>query len=353
MKIIYVQSYPVYHDLLSVDEWIALENRDKWMPAITAELGHEVEIWATSTHHQMALYTWKEGVEITIRLFKADHSPSKSKYHFSSDMLAYARQHPADYYVIKGLDGGTGVRLVELVLKPQRRLFAYVVGGKCTSPHLHLAHAVFYESDVQVKLLTAPYWTATGRKKTKAHLIKLPKSVDTDHFKPLPEVDKSHDLISAGRLIPYYKNFDDLFTLAPEFTVAFIGGGPLLTQNQTKWPSVHWWGPVSNAQVVNHLNTAKAFFYPSKRDYFPRALVEASAVGLPVLCFDHSIGPDVVPDSIGLRLNGSTFRESIRALFREPSRLTEMGVKSREHALAHYGKESTKEAIRALLELLK
>ena len=353
MTIIYIQSYPIYHDLLSADGWLALENRDKWMPAITAELGHKVELWGVSDHDRVVEYLWKEGVSVTIRLFKADHTPSKTKFHRSSGMLAYAKSNPADYYIIKGIDGGAGVHIIEQHLKPKRIPFAFVIGGKCTSPLLHLAHAVFYESDVQIPEITAPYWTLTGRKRTKAHLIKLPKSVDTERFRPMPEIEKKHDLISAGRLISYYKNYDDMFALSSELRVAFIGGGPLLDENKQKWPQVTWYGSVPNTDMSAYLNTSKAFFYPSKRDYFPRAIVEAAACGLPIICFSNHVGADVVPDSIGLRLNIDSYHDIIKNLFSDSERLTILGNKAHEHALANYSRESSRGAVEALLNLLK
>ncbi len=353
MTIVYLQSYPIYHDLISADGWIALENRDKWMPAITAELGHDVEIWGVSDHDRVVTYPWKEGVSVTIRLFRADHTPTKSKHHWSSGLLAYAKQHPADYYIIKGVDGGAGVHLIDTHIKPEGRPFAFVIGGKCTSPYFHLAHTIFYESEVQIPEIVAPYWTISGRKCSKAHLIRLPKSVDTERFRPMPEIEKVNDLISAGRLISYYKNYDDMFSLSHQLRVAFIGGGPLFDEDKSKWPHVKWYGSVPNTDVASYLNTSKAFFYPSKRDYFPRAIVEAAACGLPVLCFDDHVGADVVPDHVGLRLRRSDFRETILSLFDDPGRLREMGVNARTHALEHYGKESSRAAVEALLKLLK
>jgi glycosyltransferase involved in cell wall biosynthesis len=168
----------------------------------------------------------------------------------------------------------------------------------------------------------------------------------------MPEVEKVNDLISAGRLISYYKNYDDMFSLSHELRVAFIGGGPLLDENKSKWPQVNWYGSVPNTEVASYLNTSRAFFYPSKRDYFPRAIVEAAACGLPVLCFDDQVGSDVVPDNVGIRLNRSDFKEAIMELFKNPDRLREMGDNARSHALENYGKESSRAAVEALLKRL-
>lgn len=55
MKVIFLQTYPVYHDGLSTEQWLKLENRDKWMPALASTLGFESELWAvdlvTSIHN--------------------------------------------------------------------------------------------------------------------------------------------------------------------------------------------------------------------------------------------------------------------------------------------------------------
>ena len=46
MRVAFVQTYPVYHDLLTQERWLALENRDRWMPGVLAAMGHDVELWA-------------------------------------------------------------------------------------------------------------------------------------------------------------------------------------------------------------------------------------------------------------------------------------------------------------------
>lgn len=352
LKIIFIQSYPTYHDFIHTSDWLRLENRDKWMPAITAEMGHEVEIWAVSNYDLIDSYDWQGDTTLTIRLFKADHTPKMSKHHYSSAMVRYALNHPADYYVIKGLDGGAGIHIIDEYLKKYDKPFAFIIGGKCRSQYLHLAHTVFYESEKQIPEITAPYWTLTGRKRCEAQLIKLPKSVDLTHFSPMSNIGKRHDLVSVGRLIPYYKQYDDLFDLSHILSVGFVGSGPLLQQNNKIWPLVHWYGAIQNAQVPLVLNTANAFFYPSRRDYFPRVIAEAAACGLPIFCFEDSISHDVVPAHIGFRLSSRNYQDGVLTLIKDIDKLAEMGMEARKYALSHFGKYSTKSALEQLISSL-
>lgn len=352
LKIIFIQSYPIYHDHIDTSQWLRLEHRDKWMPAIAAEMGHEVEIWAVSTYDLESTYRWNEDTIVTIRLFKADHTPPKSKHHYSTAMVKHALEHPADYYIIKGLDGGAGIFMIDQFLKKSGKPFAFIIGGKCQSHYLHLAHTVFYESDRQIPQIMEPYWTLRGRKRCEAHLIKLPKSVDLDHFSPMSAIDKTFDLVSVGRLIPYYKRYEDLFTLSEYLNVSFVGGGPLLEQNKRIWPDVHWYGTIQNAHVPMMLNTARAFFYPSKRDFFPRVIAEAASCGLPILCFEDSISEDVVPEHIGLRLRSKNYEDSLLSLIQDADKLTEMGIEARSYALAHFGKDSTRVALEKFVSRL-
>jgi glycosyltransferase involved in cell wall biosynthesis len=351
MKIIFVQSYPVYHDNLSDEAWLRLENRDKWMPALMAKAGVEVELWAVGATRRDLIYEM-EGSAITIRLFKSTSKGKRTKFHFSDDLVTQAMEHPADHYIIKGVDGGIGVRLIRKYLRPTRTTFSFIIGGKCESRYHKDATVIFYESDRQFEHLTSRKWGIfPGVLPDK--LVRLPKSVDTNLFVvPDPEV-KTYDLITIGRLIPYYKNYSSLISLADEYKIAVIGGGPLLDEFRVNYPKIDWLGHIPNNEVPAYLKRAKMLFYPSIRDFFPRAISEAVSTGLPVAAFNISISKDVVRPEFGILFGRMNYREELRNLLTQTERLQKMGKAAREYATKNWHKHSTEPAIQELLNRIR
>ena len=67
-------------------------------------------------------------------------------------------------------------------------------------------------------------------------LIRLEKSIDTDVFRPLPDAENRWDVISVGRLISNYKNYQALGVLSDALRVAVIGGGPAEDELKKKYP---------------------------------------------------------------------------------------------------------------------
>lgn len=134
-----------------------LENRDKWMPILTAKAGVEVELWAVGATRQDVTYEM-EGSSITIRLFKSTSKGKRTKFHYSDDLVAQAMEYPADHYIIKGVDGGVGVRLIKNYLRPWKKGFSFIIGGKCESVYHKNAKIIFYESDRQFEHLTSKKW---------------------------------------------------------------------------------------------------------------------------------------------------------------------------------------------------
>lgn len=351
MKIIFVQSYPVYHDNLSDEAWLRLENRDKWMPVLTAKAGAEVELWAVGATRQDITYEM-EGSSITIRLFKSTSKGKRTKFHYSDDLVAQAMEFPADHYIIKGVDGGVGVRLIKNYLRPWKKGFSFIIGGKCESVYHKDAKIVFYESDRQFEHLTSKKWGFfPGVAPEK--LIKLPKSVDTKLFGVPDPDEKTYDLITIGRLIPYYKNYSSLICLADEYKIAVIGGGPLLDEFRVKHPKIDWLGHIPYNEVPGYLKRAKMLFYPSIRDFFPRAISEAVSTGLPIAAFNISISKDVVRPEFGILLSRMNYREELRNLLAQTERLQKMGLAAREYASKNWHKHSTEPAIQELLNRIR
>ncbi len=353
MRILFVQTYPVYHDLLSTEAWLAVENRDKWMPGILAAEGHEVALWAVAEEAGVYPCHLRGMAGFSIRLFTPTHRGRHTKFDYSDALVEAAQEAEADVFVLKGTDGGVGVRLLEQYLLPARRPFVFVIGGKFYTPHVPKAKVVFYETEFQRQILAHPGWRF-WRKPVPAHrLIRLPKSVDTEHFRPMPEVEKRYDVIAVGRLIARYKRYEALGKLSQVLRVAVVGGGPAAEELARRYPAVEWLGPKPHAEIPFYLNQARVFMYSGLRDYYPRVIPEAMACGLPVVAFREAIKPDVVPPTCGFLVSRRRYVEDVVSLVRDEKRCTEMGRRARMVAEERLHRYSSREAMHEMLQRLR
>lgn len=352
MRVAFTQTYPIYHDLLSTEAWLARRNRDLWMPGLLADMGAEVELWGAnhrSSTHRLSL----EGCgPYTVRLFESVSWSRKTKTHYSNALVRHAHRFDADLHILKGTDGGVGTHLIRQYLQPAHKPFVFVIGGKYYTRHVPEAAFVFYETEEQRRHLRRPGWRFWRRAVPDEKLLRLPKSVDVTVFRPMPEVDKQWDIISVGRVINRYKSYAPLGTLSDAFDVAVVGGGPALGTMKRKYPRIDWLGPVPNREIPMLLNKARTFMHAGTNDYFPRVIAEAAACGLPCLAFARAIAPDVIPPGCGLRLPNTKYVTPIRALLDDTQRLHRMGRNARRYAARHLHKYSARRPLKTMLQRL-
>lgn len=353
MRVAFIQTYPIYHDLLSTRQWLQRENRDLWMPGILSGFQVDVELWAAGKENSTHSFHSDGLAEYTIRVFESQKKRGGTKKHYSDSLIEHAMAYDADLHVLKGTDGGVGIRLLRRFLLPQNKPFVFVIGGKYYTRHVPQANLVFYETEEQRQLLESPGWRLWRSKVPESRLMRLPKSVDTDLFHPMPDVRKRWDIISVGRIINRYKSYDPLGKLAEQADIAVAGGGPALEDLQEKYPSIEWLGHIPNKQLPDALNMAHAFMHAGKNDYFPRVIAEAMACGLPTLAFRDAIADDVIPNCAGLRLPKQHYVSTVSDLLRRPKRLRTMGRAARQIATENYSKYSTQEPLLKMFERMR
>lgn len=354
MKIIFIQTYPVYHDGISDADWLKLENRDKWMPSIAASLGYESELWAVSKKRSEHLYRWNSSVTVPIRIFPADSLKGRSKKHVSSELIDIAKEQKDVHFFLKGLDGGIGTQLLKEHLLQNQIPWSFIVGGEYISRHSSNARFVLCETEKQRDNLLEPsilrklFLSSTCNKN--AHI--LPKSVDTDLFKPDPTATKEWDILAIGRLMNYYKDYSALDSLSRSYRVAVIGGGASEKLLKSKMPAIEWIGHLPHHQIPQYLVKAKTFFHTSLNDHFPRVIPEAASCGTPVIAFANAIERDVLSPEIGLRIKWKTMENDISELLSDEYRLRQMGENAARYATDQWNKLSTLPLLKKLLEEL-
>jgi len=147
--------------------------------------------------------------------------------------------------------------------------------------------------------------------------IEVVSSLYLDHaaLKIDPAIEKRYDVVFSGRLVSN-KGVDSLLQAVqrvPRVTLCIIGDGPKRCSLQrrarflgiTNRVTFTGWLPTQN-EVYRALQSAKVFVMNSRSEGNPRVLIEAMALGLPVITTRVGIAPDVVEH----RVNG-LFTEGI------------------------------------------
>ncbi len=346
MKIAIIPTYPIYHDHISHQQWMAKLDRERWIANQFSRLGHESEFWVVSDRESVIV---EKDSKTVLRFFQAENKTGKTRYHYSSALCDNARKFNADLHILKGLDGGMGDYLIRHFLIPESKPFAFIIGGTWWTRFVPRASFVLYESSYQKEKLQTGDICSWRKKIPEKQLISLPKLIETDRFKPIPEIKKEWDILSVGRLTPGIKDYSSLGRVSDICKTAVIGGGPALGSLKRKYPNITWLGPIENSKLPEYYNRTRLFIHTSPLDYHPRVIDEAQACGLPVMVFKGRIKSDILPETCGIQLSKQRYSKQISNLLNDHSRLQKMGQNARQHALIHAGPEACMKALETML----
>jgi glycosyltransferase involved in cell wall biosynthesis len=140
--------------------------------------------------------------------------------------------------------------------------------------------------------------------------------VNVDRFTPPPRTDR-HGYIVWGRHVPY-KRFDLAIQACNQLKadLVVIGNGPDTDRlKKIAGPTIHFTGRVSDEELVNYAQHAKAFLMPNEED-FGIAAVEALAAGTPVIGYKKGGVIDIVDEQTGVLFDEQTVDSLVDAMKR-------------------------------------
>jgi len=357
MRIAILFTYPIYYTSVTITagQWLKEPDRERQIAAMMTRMGHQVELWAAGETDKTVIQPAGNNKNYTIRIFKTNAKGKKSKYHFSDELVEYARAFAGDFHILKGIDGGAGTRLLRQYLCRRKNIrpFGFIIGGGHYSRYVPLAEVVFYETGPQKQVLQLPGRRLWRERVREENLIRLPKWVDTDVFCPRENPVKEWDILVVGRLIPRIKNYEALGLLSRHFRVAAAGDGPEETRLRSLYPGIHWLGHIPHRELPGCFNRARLFMHTSFRDFYPRVIVEAMACGVPCAAFSEGITAEVLPRECGILVNTRDFIRPLLELLNDEKRLLKMGRQSREYVLEHAGNHACEKAVKKMFHRLE
>lgn len=123
--------------------------------------------------------------------------------------------------------------------------------------------------------------------------------------------------------------------LGPGFELSYTSGLRETTR-LPQWSNMHPLGRLSLSEVVEAYRRADILLFPSRLEGLPRAVMEASACGLPAVVSDASSLPETVEDGVTGRVcktdDVASFVRAIRELAADADRLEAMGRNARRFA---------------------
>ncbi|MFZ9935722.1 MAG: glycosyltransferase family 4 protein, partial [Luteolibacter sp.] len=182
--------------------------------------------------------------------------------------------------------------------------------------------------------------------------------VDTEQFyssSSRPHQDKGVRFLTAGRLEARkgFRLLVDAFALfvakQPGARLRIVGEGPerRRLERQIKAcglaDAVLLTGAVGHDEMRREFESADVFVFPSLRDTSGAVLLEAMAMGLPVICIDHQGAAIMVSDDCGIKIRPGSYTNTVEAmrdalvrLAKDPDERKQLGESARRRAVEDF-----------------
>ncbi len=176
-----------------------------------------------------------------------------------------------------------------------------------------------------------------------SRLVSVPLGADTKRFSPGTKRDAMFRILAAGVSLqkgtPYV--LEAVRGIAgPGVELVFVGGmghdvAAVLAQYAGRY---RWPGYVSEASLVELMRQGSVFVQCSVQDGFGLMILQAMAVGLPVICTTNTAGPDLIREGVeGFIVpirDAAALRDRLRYLYEHPDVCRRMGEAAAARARA-------------------
>jgi glycosyltransferase involved in cell wall biosynthesis len=118
---------------------------------------------------------------------------------------------------------------------------------------------------------------------------------------------------------------------------------------------IHLTGEVGHRDIIYWLQASDIFVFPSRREGFPRVIVEAMAAELPCVCtpLDGAVYEIIEPDVNGIvveEIEADAFARQVVCLASDPALRQRLGERSRQTVLNHFDERDFAASYRNLFE---
>jgi glycosyltransferase involved in cell wall biosynthesis len=184
------------------------------------------------------------------------------------------------------------------------------------------------------------------------------------HARQTPSGDERLRIVSVGRLVPVkgqlvlLEAFAELIGAARDARLTLIGDGPMRATLERAaielglQHRVEICGALGHPQVIEHMTAADILCLPSFAEGVPIVLMEAMAIGLPVLTTRIMGIPELVEDGVSgvLVAPGSRdeLRSALQGLIDDRDRRQALGRAAQERVVAHFDLWTAAEQLHAL-----
>lgn len=133
--------------------------------------------------------------------------------------------------------------------------------------------------------------------------IKVPNFIDTNHIDSTThEISpKIKDIIFVGHVIKS-KGCMEIISVAnklPHINFKLIGKVSEEFRAIKKPENIQYYGEVSKEEVINQMLLSDLFLFPTYTEGFPNAILEAMAIGLPIISTPVGAIPEIIEDKGG------------------------------------------------------
>lgn len=128
-------------------------------------------------------------------------------------------------------------------------------------------------------------------------------------------------------------------TIPSDWTLTLVGGGPMypiIADLKSKYPNIEIYDKLPHLELMNLIAHSDILVLPTFAEGAPRAVMEASAVGIPSICFSVGDVKNLIPSNCGFAIepyNIEDFCSKLLKLIKDKELRQKMGKNARKYAM--------------------